>query len=128
MTPCSAGLLGAEQFSLARPRHGEREALLRRVREYEQAATEQFDKLRAQPATRRNAPYAPAPRLACRVLTRGDPPPRSLSGLAPAGEGAIPAIAGAVFYTMPAERPELYVAAALVLAAIAAWCCALRQD
>ncbi|MFD8889969.1 hypothetical protein [Streptomyces sp. NPDC059566] len=27
MTPCSAGLLGAEQFSPARPRHGEREAL-----------------------------------------------------------------------------------------------------
>ncbi|MDX3538380.1 hypothetical protein PV721_29350, partial [Streptomyces sp. MB09-01] len=50
MTPCSAGLLGAEQFSPARPRHGEREALLRRVREYEQAATEQVDKLRAQPA------------------------------------------------------------------------------
>ncbi|MCX5076928.1 hypothetical protein OHA84_05865 [Streptomyces sp. NBC_00513] len=42
--------------------------------------------------------------------------------------GAILAIAGAVFYTMPAERPELYAAAALVLAAIAAWCCALLQD
>ena len=42
--------------------------------------------------------------------------------------GAILAIAGAVFYTMPAERPELYAAAALVLAAMAAWCCASRQD
>ncbi|MDJ0382160.1 hypothetical protein [Streptomyces sp. G-G2] len=35
---------------------------------------------------------------------------------------AILTIAGAVLYTMPAERPELYAAAALVLAAAAAWC------
>lgn len=41
--------------------------------------------------------------------------------------GAILTIAGAALYSMPAERPELYAAAALVLAAVAAWWCATRQ-
>lgn len=41
--------------------------------------------------------------------------------------GAILTIAGAALYTMPAERPALYAAAALVLAAVAAWWCASRQ-
>ncbi|GGX43205.1 MULTISPECIES: hypothetical protein [Streptomyces] len=41
--------------------------------------------------------------------------------------GAILTIAGAALYTMPAERPALYAAAALVLAAVAAWWGASRQ-
>ncbi|MFJ3214293.1 hypothetical protein [Streptomyces flaveolus] len=41
--------------------------------------------------------------------------------------GAVLTIAGAALYTMPGERPALYAAAALVLAAIAAWWCASRQ-
>lgn len=35
--------------------------------------------------------------------------------------GAIHTIAGASLYKTPAERPALYAAAALVLAAVAAW-------
>ncbi|WP_329449370.1 hypothetical protein OG906_43125 (plasmid) [Streptomyces sp. NBC_01426] len=41
--------------------------------------------------------------------------------------GAILTIAGAALYTMPTERPELYAATALVLAAAAAWWCASHQ-
>ncbi|WP_327418212.1 hypothetical protein [Streptomyces sp. NBC_01233] len=41
--------------------------------------------------------------------------------------GAILTIAGAALYTMPAERPEPYAAASLVLAAVAAWWYASRQ-
>ncbi|MGW6941773.1 hypothetical protein ACWGF3_22630 [Streptomyces xanthophaeus] len=41
--------------------------------------------------------------------------------------GAILTIAGAALYTMPGERPHLYAAAALALAAVAAWWCASRQ-
>ncbi|MFF0041655.1 hypothetical protein [Streptomyces mirabilis] len=41
--------------------------------------------------------------------------------------GAILTIAGTVLYTLPVERPGLYVAAALVLGAAAAWWCASRQ-
>ncbi|WP_412078731.1 hypothetical protein ACLF6K_35560 [Streptomyces xanthophaeus] len=41
--------------------------------------------------------------------------------------GAILTIAGAALYTMPGERPELIAAAALIVAAVAAWWCASRQ-
>ncbi|MFF9981272.1 hypothetical protein [Streptomyces erythrochromogenes] len=42
--------------------------------------------------------------------------------------GAILTIAGTVLYTMPSERPGLYAAGALALAAVAAWWCASRQS
>lgn len=41
--------------------------------------------------------------------------------------GAILTIAGAAHYTVPGERPALYAAVALVLAAVDAWWCASRQ-
>ncbi|MDX3209916.1 hypothetical protein [Streptomyces scabiei] len=41
--------------------------------------------------------------------------------------GATLTIAGAALYTLPAERPGPYAAAALVLAAVAAWWYASRQ-
>ncbi|MEU4356254.1 hypothetical protein [Streptomyces virginiae] len=41
--------------------------------------------------------------------------------------GAILTIAGAALYAMLGERPALYSAAALVLAAVASWWCASRQ-
>ena len=81
---------------------GKREILLGRLRECEQAATEQVDKLRIQLARRRlrrNAPYAPARGFTCRVLTCGDPAPRPLSGLAPAGGGRDPHVRGRHLYT-----------------------------
>ncbi|GGP98641.1 hypothetical protein GCM10010215_25420 [Streptomyces virginiae] len=44
-----------------------------------------------------------------------------------AAAGVILTLTGAALYTMPAERPGLIAAGALVLAAIAAWWCASRQ-
>ncbi|MEU6810430.1 hypothetical protein ABZ920_15840 [Streptomyces sp. NPDC046831] len=42
--------------------------------------------------------------------------------------GAILTVAGAALYTMRPERPEPYGAPARVLAVVAAWWCASRQD
>ncbi|MCX5079363.1 hypothetical protein ACWGCI_10725 [Streptomyces sp. NPDC054949] len=41
--------------------------------------------------------------------------------------GVILTVTGAVLYATPGDRPGLIAAAALILAAIAAWWCASRQ-
>ncbi|MEV6654853.1 hypothetical protein [Streptomyces sp. NPDC051219] len=60
-------------------------------------------------------------------MPRRDPPPARCPASPLLVMGAILTIAGAVLYAMPAKRPELYAAAALVLGALAAWWCASRQ-